>query len=144
MILGGNTLMPKAKTEIEIIEQSKTHKVYYMHLDLTGLDIFERAKAQKRFISSDTKVLETLLETDLRQFLRDNGIIPQDGSESALNDAITTLKVEKHKELNVIDRYYNVNDERIIGESDNFMTILLENENLLGCSMEVRLDVIHN
>lgn len=135
----------KPKTKIEIIEEDNIHKVYYMSLDLTGLDIFERAKAQKRFISSDTKVLETLLETDLRQFLRDNGIIAKDGSQDALNEAITTLKVEKSKVLNVIDRYYQVNDERIVGESDNYMTILLENENLLGCSMEVRIDdEIHN
>ena len=142
MILEGDLVM-KAKTEIEIIEQSNTHKVYYMFLDLTGLDIFERAKAQKRFINQDTKVLETILETDLRQFLRDNGIIPQDGSQDALNTALTTLKVEKHKELNIVDRYYKVNDERIVGQSENFMTILLENENLLGCSMEVRVDEIH-
>lgn len=132
--------MSKSKTQIEIIEESPTHKVYYMFLDLTGLDMFERAKAQKRFVSSDTKVLETLLEGDLRQFLRDNEIIPVDGSLDALNTALQTLKLKKNKDLVVIDRYYQVSDERIVAESENKMTILLENENLLGCSMEVRIE----
>jgi len=132
--------MSKNKTQIELIEQSENHKVYYMHLDLSGLDIFERAKAQKRFVNQDTKVLETILENDLREFLRKYGIIPQDGSEDALNDCFNALKIKYQKELVVIDRYYKVNDERIIGESENEMTILLENENLLGVSMEVRVD----
>ena len=127
------------KPKIEIIEQSKNHKVYYMHQDISGLELYDRAKAIERFINNATKTLETLISSDLRHFLRVYGIIPYDGSEKSLEKAFLELE-QKGKELVIIDRYYQIEDERVIAISPNQMTVIYETQDLLGCSMEVRLE----
>lgn len=126
------------KPVIEIIEQGKDYKIYYMHQDLTDLDLFSRTKAIERFVNNATKTLETLISSDLRHFLRGYGIIPQDGSEKSLEQAILKLN-NLGKEIVIIDRYYQLEDERTIAISPNQMTVIYENDNLIGCSMEVRI-----
>ena len=130
------------KPTIDVIESRPTAKIYYMHQDISGLELYDRTKAIERFINNATKTLETLLSADLRHFLRLYGIIPQDGSEKSLEKAINELELKGY-ELVVIDRYYQLGAENIIAESPNHMTVIYEEENLLGCSMEVRIDEIH-
>lgn len=126
------------KPIIEIIEEGNDYKIYYMHQDLTGLDLFSRTKAIERFVNNATKTLETLISADLRHFLRWYGIIPSDGSEKSLEQAILKLN-NLGKEIIIIDRYYQLEDERTIAISPNQMTVIYENDNLIGCSMEVRI-----
>lgn len=128
-----------SKPILEIVEQGEFYKVYYLHQDLSGLSLYERTKAIERFINNATKTLEIAISSDLRHYLREYGIIPQDGSESALQRAFLELE-QKGKVVAIIDRYYKLNDEHIIAESPNHMTVILESENFLGCSMEVRLE----
>ena len=109
--------------------------IYIMSQDISGLNLYERAKAQKKFIDNETKVLEMVLESDLREILRVNGVIPQDGGESALEVAFAKLQ-DKGKHIEIRDRYYNLYDEKIVGESPNHMTVILEGSTL-SCAMEI-------
>ena len=129
--------MPKKESvNINIINGDEPNsKVYIMSLNIRELDIYNKAKATKRFINSETKVLEMLLETHLREILRSNGIIPLDGSEDALNKAFLQLEL-KGKKIEIADRYYEINGEKIIGESENHMTVI-EEDGVLSCAIEV-------
>ena len=127
------------KPVIEIVEKDEEHIIYYMYQDLMGLNLYERTKAIERFINNATKTLEIAISNDVREILRKNGIIPQDGSENALTRAFDKLE-DKGYAIAIIDRYYQIEDERIIGESFNEMTIILEGENLISCSIEIRLE----
>lgn len=126
-----------AKKELVTIEtfDSENGKIFVMSQDINGLSIYERAKVIEHFINKDTKVLEMALENYLRQVLRDYGIIPQDGSNSALERAFLQLE-NNGKKIDIVDRYYELENERIIGESPNKMTIINEND-ILSCAMEV-------
>ena len=128
--------MAKEKVKIEVLKgETPNSKIYVMSLNISGLNVYEKAKATKRFVESDTKVLEMVLESDLREILRKNGIIPQDGSENALNRAFYDLE-QKGIKIEIVDRYYELNGEKIIKESENHMTIIEEN-NILSCAMEI-------
>lgn len=124
------------------IWQEEDSTIFVMSLDISGLDTFDRAKAIDHFIYKDTKVLEIALENHLREILRGYGIIPYDGSESALEKAFDTLK-SKGMELEIRDRYYELYNERIIALSPNQMTVILESDNILSCAMEIVLNEIH-
>lgn len=128
------------KPKIEIIEKDDTHIIYYMHQDIGCLDLYERTKAIERFINNATQTLEMLISNDIREILRRNGIIIQDGSENALKQAFDELKYNKGLDIQIIDRYYQIGDERIVGESKNQMTCIMEEDSIIGCSMEIRLE----
>lgn len=126
----------RESVKIEVLKgETPNSKIYVMSLNISGLNVYEKAKATKRFVESDTKVLEMVLESDLREILRNNGIIPQDGSENALNRAFYDLE-QKGIKIEIRDRYYELNGEKIIKESENHMTIIEEN-NILSCAMEI-------
>lgn len=129
------------KPVIEIVEKDEEHIIYYMYQDLMFLNLYDRTKAIERFINNATKTLEIAISNDLREILRKNGIIPQDGSESALKRAFDKLE-DKGYEIAIIDRYYQIEDERIIGESPNNMTCIMEDKFIIGCSMEIRVEEI--
>ena len=130
------------KPVIEIVEKDDEHIIYYMYQDLMGLNLYDRTKAIERFINNATKTLEIAISNDLREILRKNGIIPQDGSESALKKAFDKLE-DKGYAIAIIDRYYQIEDERIIGESPNQMTVIMEDKFIIGCSMEIRLEEVN-
>ena len=129
------------KPVIEIVEKDEEHIIYYMYQDLMGLNLYDRTKAIERFINNATKTLEIAISNDLREILRKNGIIPQDGSESALKRAFDKLE-DKGYAIAIIDRYYQIEDERIIGESPNQMTVIMEDKFIIGCSMEIKLEEV--
>ena len=128
-----------AKKELVKIEtlngEEDNSTIYIMSLNISGLNLYEKAKATKRFAESETKVLEQVLETDLRHILRSNGIIPSDGSEQALEKALMKLEL-LGKTIEIRDRYFEFNGERVVGESPNHMTIIEEDE-ILSCAMEI-------
>lgn len=132
-------LKAMAKKELVKINTYKgeepNSKIYVLSMSIQGLGIYEKAKATKRFVEKETQVLEQVLESDLRQVLRENGVIPQDGSYQALERAIWELE-QKGKSIEINDRYKELGDERIIGESPNKMTVI-EEDNELSCAMEV-------
>ena len=125
-----------AKKELAIKEyQGENGKVFVLEQNIKGFDTYKRAKAINDFINKETKVLEMAIETHLRQVFNRFGVIIQDGSKSALERAFLELEhLGKKIELN--DRYYNFGDERIVGESPNEMTCILEDD-ILSCAIEV-------
>lgn len=128
----------KESVDIKVIKgEEENSKIYIMSLNVGGLNTYERAKATKRFIDNETKVLEMVLETDLREILRQHSIIPYDGSQSSLERAFAQLEAKGYT-LEVRDRYYEINNEKIVGESPNHMTVILE-ESTLSCAMEIIL-----
>ena len=128
-----------AKKELAIKEyESEYGKVFVLSQSIKNLNAYETAKATTRFINNETKVLEMAIETYLRQLLRENGINIQDGSKEALERAFLELE-HKGKKIAIIDRYYELNNERIIGESPNQMTCINE-DGVLSCAMEVVLE----
>ena len=129
------------KPVIEIVEKDEEHIIYYMYQDLMGLNLYDHTKAIERFINNATKTLEMLISQDIREFLRVRGISIQDGSESALKEAFDKLEDKGYK-IAIIDRYYQIEDERIIGESPNQMTVIMEDKFIIGCSMEIRLEEV--
>ena len=126
----------KTLVKIETLNGEEDNStIYIMSLNISGLNIYEKAKATKRFVESETKVLEQVIDTDLRQVLRSNGIVPEDGSDKSLEKAIYLLQL-KGVRIDIVDRYYEIYGLKIIGESPNHMTIIEEDE-ILSCAMEI-------
>ena len=125
------------KPKLDIVEKDNDHILYHLYCEFDSNNMYERAKLINRFLTSECKVMERVLETDLRNFLREQGIIPQTMSESALNDAFDTLK-SKGKQITIIDRYKNAS-ENIVGVSENQMTVIEESD-FIGIAMEIRLE----
>lgn len=136
------------KPKINIVYDGANSKTYIMSTELDTYNLFDRAKAIKRFIYQETKVLEILLENNLREILAHYGIIPQDNTESALKSAFDTLK-GKGITIEIIDRYkvfQNSNKDiadvglSVMGVSPNQMTVILEDESILSCAMEIKIN----
>lgn len=130
-----------AKKELVKIEtqkgEEKNSTIYVMSMPIKDLGIYERAKAIKRFKDRETQVLEQVLDSDLRQILRNYGVVPEDGSDQALEKAFNQLET-KGVHIEIRDRYFEFQGERIIGESPNKMTIIAEEDGtLLSCAMEI-------
>ena len=134
----GCLLKVMAKKELAIkTYDSENGKIFVLEQNIKGYDAYQQAKAIESFINRETKVLEMAIETYLRQVFRNNGITIQDGSHSSLERAFIELE-NKGKQIVLNDRYYNIGDERIVGESTNDMTVILEDE-ILSCAMEVSI-----
>lgn len=131
-----------AKKDLVKIEchEGDTHnsQIFVMTMNISGLSIYEKAKATERFINKETKVLEQVLETILRNYLKQNGVIPYDGSNQALEKAFNELEF-KGKRIDIIDRYYELQNETIVGESPNGMTVI-EEDGILSAAMEIRIN----
>lgn len=129
-----------AKKELEIKEyigDSENSKIFVLSQNIKGLNSYKRAKTIEHFINRETKVLEMAIETHLRQVLRDNAILPMNGSKEALERAFITLE-NNGKKINIYDRYCLDCDERIVGESPNHMTCIIEDD-ILSAAMEVEV-----
>ena len=128
--------MPKKKLDIKIIKGEEPHsKIYILSQSIKGFSTYERAKAIHNFVEKETKVLEIAIENDLREFLKKHDISINDGSNEALDRALIELEC-KGFHIGIKDRYYQIGDERIIGESPNQMTVI-EEEGILSAAMEV-------
>ena len=129
------------KKNIEIkTYNGENGKIFVMSQSIKDLNEYEKSKTTYSFINKETKVLEMAIETYLRQVLRDNGISIKDGSQDALNRAFLELE-NKGIKIDIVDRYYEINGERIIGESPNEMTIINEDD-ILSSAMEIIISYV--
>ena len=129
----------KQKTKIEVIKgETPNSKIYIMTLPVDTTNLYELAKQKRRFMESETRVLEMVIEGDLREFLKGKGIIPKDGSQESLQEAFNELERDGFN-IEIRDRYYEINNEQIVGESPNRMTVILENS-ILSCALEVEIN----
>lgn len=125
----------KELVNIKSFEGDDHSQIFVMSMDTNGMSLYEKAKATERFINKETKVLEQIIETIARNYLRENGVIVQDGSPKALERAFWELEM-KGKSFDVVDRYIDLHNEKIIGESPNQMTVI-EEDNVLSVAMEI-------
>ena len=126
------------KPKLELIEKTDNNVVYHLFLDIGDLDIYDRAKMVNRFLNTESKIMEKVLEREIRHFLQVYGIIPSDTSESALKLAFDTLK-DKGKQIEIIDRNKKAIGDEIVGVSENGMTISIDRYYVISIAMEVRV-----
>ena len=131
--------MAKKNIEIKTYTSESGGKIFVLSQSIKGLNEYRKAKAITQFINSETKVLEMAIETYLREILRDNGILPIDGSKSSLERAFITLENDG-KRIEITDRYSNgAYTETIVGEnSANQMTVIIEDD-ILSCAIEIEV-----
>lgn len=124
------------KREPKIMIQDDT---IFLTLDLKGLDLYQRGKAIRKFINSDTKIVEDYADTLIRAIFKRNGINVYGDDKSVLNRAFDTLK-QKGKQIEIIDFYQNVDLERcdVITTTKTKMTILIEDNRYLLAGVIVK------
>ena len=112
--------------------------IIFMTMDLKGLDLYERGKAIRRFINSDTKIVQDYVDRLCIEIMTRNGINIPSMDKNALKRAFDTLKA-KGKEIKLIDFYWN---KQLMGcqvlERKDYITIILEENRILECGVEVR------
>ena len=126
------------KPKLELIEKSENNVVYHLYLDIGDMDIYDRAKMVDRFLKVESKIMEKVLESEIRHFLQVYGIIPSDTSESALKLAFDTLK-DKGKQIEIIDRNKKAIGDEVVGVSENGMTVIVDRYYVISIAMEVRV-----
>lgn len=129
-------MVKKELVKIESFEGENHSQVFVMSMSVKGLGLYDKAKATNRFINTETKVLEQVLETILRNYIKQQGIIVQEGGYHALEKAFWELE-QKGKEIEIIDRYKDIANENIVGENhENGITVILEEE-ILSSAIEL-------
>ena len=126
----------KELVEIKTYQSETGGKIYVISQPIKGLSLYERSKAINRFIEKETLVLQTCIDNDLRHFLISQGIIPQNGTEQALERAMHELELKGY-EINIYDRYDQLDNKKIVGAKD-YMTVILEDD-ILSAAIEVEI-----
>lgn len=130
----------KKKVRINTLQGERPNTtIFVMSQDIRGLSTYESAKAITNFISRETNVLKTCVLNHLRQIVISNGIIPQDGTNQALERALHELEDNCGKRVEYYNRYVDTK-ETIIGENHD-MTVINE-DGILSCAIEI--EVIEN
>ena len=127
----------KRLVEIKVIDGERPNtKIFIMSQNIKGLSLYESSKAIDTFINRETNVLQTCISNYIRQVLISHSIIPQDGSESALNRAFNDFKYKYGKEFDITNRYIDTK-ETIVGEKDE-MTVINE-DGILSRAIEIEM-----
>ena len=131
--------MANKQVKIDILQgETENSKIFVISQDINGLDTYEKAKAINTFVNRETKVLETCIENHLRQVLINNGVIPVDGSESALKRAFDDLEYLHHKKIEIRNRYVDTK-ETIIGENAETQMTIINEGDVLSCAVEIEV-----
>lgn len=119
---------------VKLIQYDNT---FCLTQDLTGLSLYQRTKAIKQFIKSETKILEECVDNYIRAIFAKNGINVYETTESALNERFSALK-RKGIEISIIDRYKNLQEGVIIGITDSEITCVIDDDNVISCAIEIK------
>ena len=124
------------KREPKILIQDNT---IFLTMDLKGLDLFERGKVIRRFVNSDTRVLEDYADRLCKIILKRYGINVKDTTDIAYEQALDKFKA-LGKELRVVDFYKDTNLDNceLVQRSKNKITVLIESNRYLMAGIEVR------
>ena len=111
----------------------------FLTLDLKGMNLYQRGKAIRKFINSDTKVVEDYCDTLIRAIFKRNGINIHSNDKQAYKEAFDTLN-GKGKRIEIIDFYRNAefDDCEYLTTNDGQMTVLLESGRYLQTAIEIR------
>ena len=123
------------KREPKILIEDNT---IFMSLDLKGLNLYQRGKAIRTFINSDTKIVEDYADNLIRSILRKYGITISDTSEDSYLNAMIKLR-QKNKRIEVTDYYKDLDIERceVVTTTKSKMTILLEDNRYLNVGVMI-------
>ena len=124
------------KREPKILIQDNT---IFLTMDLKGLDLYQRGKVIRRFVNSDTRIVEDYADRLCKAILSKYGINVKDTSESAYKEALDRFKA-LGKELRVVDFYKDTNLDNceLVQRSKNKITVLIESNRYLMAGIEVR------
>lgn len=111
----------------------------FLTLDLKGLDLYEKGKAIRTFINSDSKIVEDYADTMIRAIMKRNGINIYGNDKSVLKGAFDSLNA-KGKDIEITDYYKDLDIERceVIATTKTKMTILLEDNRYLNLGVVVK------
>lgn len=115
------------------------NQTIFLSLDLKGMGLYERGKAIRQFINSDTKVVEDYADTMIRAIFKKYGIYINTHDKSALASLFNALK-DKGKTIDIIDFYKNADLSgcEIITRTKSGMTVLLEDNRYIICGVEIK------
>ena len=125
------------KPKLRVIERDDSHVIFYLSQDISDLDLYEKAKVIQRFKTNEARIMENVIDSAIKDFLRKVGINIRSTQKSVLNEAFDTLK-RKGKQIVILDRNKNATYEQFVGMSNNEMTII-EEDNLISIAMEVKI-----
>ena len=110
----------------------------FLTLDLKGLDLYQRGKAIRKFVNSDTKIVEDYADRLCKAILSKYGIKVKDTTELAYKEALDRFNA-MGKRLIVIDFYRDTNFDNceIVQRSKNKITVLIEDDRFIECGVEV-------
>ena len=124
------------KREPKILIQDNT---IFLTMDLKGLDLYQRGKVIRRFVNSDTRIVEDYADRLCKAILSKYGINVKDTTDIAYEQALDKFK-ELGKELRVVDFYKDTNLDNceLVQRSKNKITVLIESNRYLMAGIEVR------
>ena len=110
----------------------------FLTLDLKGLDLYQRGKAIRKFVNSDTKIVEDYADRLCKAILSKYGIKVKDTTELAYKEALDRFNA-MGKILTVIDFYRDTNFDNceIVQRSKNKITVLIEDDRYIEAGVEV-------
>ena len=110
----------------------------FLTLDLKGLDLYQRGKAIRKFVNSDTKIVEDYADRLCKAILSKYGIKVKDTTELAYKEALDRFNA-MGKKLYVVDFYKDTNFDNceIVQRSKNKITVLIEDNRFLQAGVEV-------
>lgn len=115
----------------------RDNNCFYLIQDLQGLDLYERTRAIKRFISSDIKILEECVNTEIKALFKAKGINVYSSDESVLKRAYSEY-TSKYGELSIVDLFKDEIDHcEIVQQKDN-LTIVIEDDRYLQCGIQLK------
>lgn len=131
--------MKKKQVKLDILQgENENTLIFVLSQDIRGLSTYDSAKATNTFVNRETNVLETCVESHVRNVLAKYGCLPIDGSKSALKRAFEDLEQLHHKKIDIRNRYVEM-QETIVGENErNKMTVINE-DGILSCAVEIEV-----
>ena len=118
---------------------TKENNCYYLSQDLRGMDLYERTRAIKRFINSDTKILEQCIDTEIKAIFKSKGINAYSSDESVLKSALDTFN-RQYGKITIVDIFKNPVEHCEKIDNKNGMTIVIEDNRFIVCGMEIKIN----
>ena len=118
---------------------TKENNCYYLSQDLSGMDLYERTRAIKRFVSSDTKILEECISTEIKAIFKAKGINAYSSEESVLKSALDTFN-RQYGTITIVDIFKNPVEHCEKIDNKNGMTIVIEDNRFIVCGMEIKYE----
>ena len=128
--------MENTELEIKTID-TENGKVFILNRNIEGItDTYEIVLVTETFKKQETKLLVNEIERYLKKLYKSKGVNINGTDKKSLKMAFNELQAKGY-EIEIVDRYKNLQHEEIIG-AYNGMTIIQE-ESTLSCAMEIRV-----